>query len=161
MSRSEETPSKTPTGRSPSASQMASMASRVRPPENTESLAKSVRSPSSSRSWLHSMAPRRVRWRAGRSLAPPVRSLRRLERRVRRDFGWSILTRAAASSMARGNPSSLTQISAMAGALSAVISKPRFAALARSMNSLTASYWERTSMGGSRLVSGTESGGTA
>ena len=52
---------------SPFSPQTASAASRVQPPANTASLAKSVRSSSSRRPWLHSSVARRVRWRPGRS----------------------------------------------------------------------------------------------
>ena len=62
--------------------------------------------------------------------------------------------RAAASSIARGNPSSLTHISATAGALSLVTAKSGFAACARSMNSRTASYWVSFSNGGRLAGSG-------
>src|SRR5215210_5669475 len=71
-------PSKAPTGRSPSASQTASIASIVRPPEKTASLPKSTCSPSSRSAKLHSMVALKVRCLSGRSRAPPVRSFRRL-----------------------------------------------------------------------------------
>ena len=76
-------------------------------------------------------------------------------------LGGRSLTLAAASSMASGRPSSLAQISATAGAFSLVIAKSAFAALALSMKSLTASYWEKVSKPGNLFGSGTESGGTA
>ena len=50
------------------------------------------------------------------------------------------MTRAAASSMARGKPSSRAQISATAGAFSFVTSKSGRTACARWMNRATASY---------------------
>ena len=56
--------------------------------------------------------------------------------------------------MARGKPSSLTQISATAGALWLVTKKSGFTAVARSTKSLIASYWVRTSKGGRILGSG-------
>lgn len=161
LSTSEETPSKASMGRSPCASQTASIASSVRPPEKMAIRAKSVFSPSSRRVWLHSMAPLRVLCLSGRSLAPPVRSLRRLVRRARMELGGKSFMRAAASSMARGSPSRRAQISATAGAFSEVISKPAFVASARSIKSLTASYWERTSKVGNLFGSGIASGGTA
>jgi hypothetical protein len=55
------------------------------------------RSPSSSRSWLHSSAARSVRCRAGRSRAPPVRRLRNWSRRRLSAGGgsaWSARRRA-------------------------------------------------------------------
>ena len=42
-------------------------------PANTARSANACRSRSSSRSWLHSIAARRVRWRSGASRGPPVR----------------------------------------------------------------------------------------
>jgi hypothetical protein len=49
--------------------------------------------------------------------------------------------RAAASSIARGRPSSRWHISATAGAFSLVIWKSGLAFVARSMKRRTASYW--------------------
>ena len=69
-----------------------------------------------SRSWLQSIAPRSVCCRAGRSRAPPVRSCSRCSSRASIAAGVSSLTRAAASSIARGRPSSRMQISAVARA---------------------------------------------
>jgi hypothetical protein len=61
------------------------------------------------------MVALKVRCRSGRSRAPPVRSFRRLVSLCSIDLGGSTVILAAASSMARGRPSSLTQISATAG----------------------------------------------
>ena len=116
-------------GRSPSASQTASMASRVRPPEKTARRAKSSCSPSSRSAWLHSIVLLKVRCRSGRSRAPPIRSFRRLPSLFSIALGGSILILAAASSMASGSPSSLTQISATAGAFSLVTLKSGFDSL--------------------------------
>src|SRR5215210_1169435 len=159
LSSREERPSRASKGRSPSGSHMASMASRVRPPENTARRAKSTRSPSSSSAWLHSMVPLRVRCRSGRSRAPPLRSFRRLPSRSSIAEGVSSFMRAAASSMARGSPSSLAQISATAGAFPSMTEKSGLAALARSIKSLTASYWLSLSIGGRRPGRGSSRGG--
>ena len=67
---------------------------------------------------LQSIVPLKVCWRAGRFLAPPVSSFRRLPKRDSSACGGSSLVLAAASSIARGSPSSLAQISATAGAFS-------------------------------------------
>ena len=63
------------------------------------------------------MASRSVCWRAGTSRAPPVSSGGAVQPLQQRDGGRS-RTRAAASSMARGRPSSRRQISATTGASS-------------------------------------------
>src|SRR5215210_7891937 len=96
----------------------------------------------------------RVLCLSGRSRAPPVRSFRRLPSLFSNALGGSILTIAAASSMAKGSPSSLTQISATAGALSLVIVKSGLTAFARSTKSLTASYCVSRSKGGGALEVG-------
>ena len=56
--------------------------------------------------------------------------------------GVSSRIRAAASSMASGNPSSRAQISATAGAFSLVTQKPGLIAAARSMKRATAANIE-------------------
>jgi hypothetical protein len=68
--------------------------------------------------------------------------------------------RAAASSIARGRPSSLAQISTTAGAFSSVREKSGLTARARSTKSLMASYSGRCSRGGRDSGSGNERGGT-
>ena len=70
------------------------------------------------------MASRIVRWRAGRSRAPPVSSGSRGSSRASSAAGGRTLTRAAASSMASGRPSSRVQTAATAAALSALRAKP-------------------------------------
>ena len=62
--------------------------------------------------------------------------------------------------MAKGSPSNLAQISTIAGAFSSVREKSGLTAIARSTNSLTASYRVRNSTGGSDSGSGSERGGT-
>ena len=68
--------------------------------------------------------------------------------------------RAAANSIASGNPSRCTQISAMVRAFVAVIWKLGFTLRARSRKRLTAAYWERTSIVRECLRSGSASGRT-
>ena len=62
------------------------------------------------------MVARRVCWRGGRSRGPAVSRSRARSRRSRIASGVRTLTRAAASSSARGRPSRRRQISATAGA---------------------------------------------
>ena len=71
------------------------------------------------------------------------------------------LIRAAASSIASGNPSRRTQISAMAGALALVTWNSGLTAWARWMKSATASYCDSATRSGKCLGSGTARGGTA
>ena len=70
------------------------------------------------------LACRRVR-------APPVSSGNRCSSRFSRACGGSILTNAAANSMASGRPSRREQISATAGALALVTAKSGLTACAR------------------------------
>ncbi len=74
------------------------------------------------------------------SRGPPVRRSKRCSSRARSACGESSFARAAASSIASGRPSSLTQISAIAGAFALVTAKSAFTARARSTKSATASY---------------------
>ena len=108
------------------------------------------------------MAARRVRWRSGRLRGPEVRIERRRLSRDRICSGVSTLVRVAASSMARGRPSSRAVISATTGAFCSVSTNREFAAWARSVNSRTASTSPSADRPvGSRPGSGTWSGGTA
>ncbi|HSK85606.1 MAG TPA: hypothetical protein VK902_19710, partial [Rubrobacter sp.] len=68
-------------------------------------------------------------------------------------WGVSSFILAAASSIARGSPSNLAQISATAGAFSLVKEKSAFTARARSMKSLMDSYLLSVSIGGRYLGS--------
>ena len=95
-----------------SAPATASAASIVQPPGKTASRRKTVCSSGESRSWLQAIVSRIVCCRAGRVRAPPVSSGKRGSSRVSSAAGGSTLTRAAASSMASGKPSSRAQISA-------------------------------------------------
>ena len=78
------------------------------------------------------------RCRAGRSWAPPVRRSSRFSSRPRIACGESSFTRAAASSIASGSPSSRRQIPATAAAFSSVSSKSGLTARARSRKNSTA-----------------------
>jgi hypothetical protein len=137
-STSEVSPSRASTPSAPG-SHTASADSSVQPPANTDSRASSRRSVSVSRSWLQAMAPRRVRCRSGRVLAPVVSRVRRCWSRGRIWAGVSTLVRVAASSMARGSPSSRAAISATAGTFSVVSRNSGRTAWARSTNSAVAS----------------------
>ena len=81
--------------------------------------------------------------------------------RASRAFGAKNLTLAAASSMARGKPSSRAQMPATAGALALVTWKSGLTAWARSIKSATASYCESVTRSGRCLGSGSDNGGTA
>src|SRR6266571_233534 len=106
------------------------------------------------------MVARSVRWRSGRSRAPPVNIWNRRSNLASNACGDRSLMRAAASSRARGNPSRRTQISATAGALVFVTWKSGLTACARSIKSATDSYCESATRSGRRLVSGSASAGT-
>ena len=120
----------------------------VHPPGKTARRRKSVCSSGVRKSWLQAIVLRIVCWRAGRVRAPPVNSGNRCSSRFSSAWGGSILTKAAASSIAKGNPSSREQISATAGALAVVTVKSGLTACARSMKSRTASYWLSASTDG-------------
>ncbi len=96
---------------SASSGQTASTASMVHPPAKTAIRRKHTRSVSLSRSWLHSMAASRVRCRGSPARLPPVSSRNLLPSRADSCATVSALTRAAASSMASGMPSSWRQMS--------------------------------------------------
>ena len=81
---------------------------------------------------------RSVRWRSGRSRAPPESSCSRRSNRSSSASGENSLTLAAASSMASGSPSSRRQISSTVEAFAAVSSKAGATATARSQKSRTA-----------------------
>ena len=92
-----------------------------------------------SSSLLHSIALRSVRWRSGRSRALPWRMSSRSSSRARSSSTEKRLTRAAASSIARGRPSSRRQIATRSPTLPSVTSNPGRTACARSTKSCTAS----------------------
>ena len=104
----------------------------------------------------NAMAACNVSWRAGRFARPAGEESERLCRRASSAGGEKSLTRTAASSIARGRPSSLRQISATAGALPLVSWKSGWTARARWTKKATASYWSQrglpTAAGGSRAL---------
>ena len=83
----------------------------VTPAGKTASRSASVRSGSVSRSQLQSTTARSVRWRGSAVRLPPVSSWKRSSRRWASCSGDIVRSRAAASSMASGRPSSRRQIS--------------------------------------------------
>ena len=103
---------------------------------------------------------RSVFCRAGKSRAPPTRKLRRSLNSISIFCGGNTRTRAAASSIASGKPSSCWQISTTADTFSFVTVKAGFTATARSINIATASYCVSRSNGGNRFGSGRDKGGT-
>ena len=98
-----------------SASQTSSAASSVKLPPKAPHRAKAARSASASRSWLQAIVARSVRWRAGASRAPCVRTGRRRSSRSRRRSADIVRRRAAASSIASGRPSRRRQIASATG----------------------------------------------
>ena len=92
----------------------ASAASSVNGPANTDSRHSTTRSVSGSRSKLQSIAARSVWWRGMTVRLPPVSSRNRSSSRSAICWTDSARTRAAASSMASGMPSSRRQISTTA-----------------------------------------------
>ena len=89
------------------------------PPAKTDDRRNTARSGSSRRSWLHAMASRRVRWRAGRSTGPPVSSSSRCSSRSR------IALRTTAASA--GTPPARSPGEARPGAGTAPPRRPRSA----------------------------------
>jgi hypothetical protein len=85
------------------------------------------------------MAARRVWWRSTAARRPPVSNRNRSSRWAAISPGARAMTRAAASSMAKGMPSSLRQISAIAGPSADPRTKSAPAASALSRNSCAAS----------------------
>jgi hypothetical protein len=115
-------------------------ASGVIVPGNTASRSASRRSWSSSRSQLQATTARSVRCRGSAVRLPPVGSWNRSPKRAATCSTGSARTRAAASSIASGSPSSRRQISTTAVTLSWVTAKPGWTATARSANSRTTGW---------------------
>src|SRR6266536_542200 len=99
------------------------------------------------RSRLQSNNARSVWWRGNAVLLPDVSSRKRSLRWRAIWSGVSAATRAAASSIARGMPSSRRQISATVAAFERVSAKPDKTVLARSMNRRTASLFASSARG--------------
>lgn len=116
------------------------------------------------------MVSRMVRWRSGRSRAPPVstckaapvptRSRPSPRSRASNTLGGSSLTHAAASSIASGSPSRRAQIAAIAPALASVRAKVGLTAWARCTKRSTAGYCSRASGAIAPGSAGNASGGT-
>ena len=160
MSTSDDIASRTSTPRSWRASATASPASSVHPPTNTERRRKSACSGGESSSWVQSIVARSVCCRAGRSRGP-VRKSRLRSRRAASAAGESSFTRAAASSIASGRPSSRAHTAATAAEFSAVSAKPGTMAPARSTKRATAGERASSSSDGRCAGSGTTSVATA
>ena len=96
-----------------------------------------VRAPRSSSARLHEIVSPNVRWRGGLSRGPPVSSSNGCASRGTISAGDRSLTRAAASSIANGRPSTRAQIAPTAPAFASERRKSGRAALARSRKSST------------------------
>ena len=108
-------------------------------PANTASRRSSTCSCGVSRSWLQSMVARKVRCRGGAVRLPVVSSPNRSASRSAICSTDSARTRAAASSIASGTPSSARHSAATAPTLAGPMVKPGSDAAARSANSRIAS----------------------
>ena len=97
-------------------SQTAAAASIVHEPGKTDRRRKADRSCAESRSWLHAIAVRRSRCRAGASRGLEVSTAIRRSSRKASSLGVNMRSRAAASSSASGRPSRPTQMSTSARA---------------------------------------------
>ena len=115
----------------------AHAAGRSNPPANTEHLASSVFSVSSSRSWDHATAWRSVWWRS-RPRRDPTSSRNRSSSRSRNSVAVIDCMREAASSIANGIPSRRPQISTTAPASAPVSEIPGATAPARCRNRVAA-----------------------
>ena len=111
-----------------------SAASSPNPPRKTPRRSSSSRWSSPSSRVLHSMVACMVRWRSGRSRAPPASSVSAWSSRSTIASGVRTLARAAASSSASGAPSSAAQIASTDAAFSSVTAKSGLTARARSTN---------------------------
>ena len=129
-------------------------------PAKTPRQANSACSSGDSREKLQSRVFCRVRCRSGRSRGPPVRTPIGLPSRASSAWGGSSLTRAAASSMASGKPSSRRQISATAPTFWPVSLNLGATAWARSVNSRTEAYCPAVPASRAAPAGGTGSGGT-
>ncbi len=130
--------------------QTPSAASTVAPPAKTARRRSSARSASVSSSQLQSTTARSVWCWRGAVRAPPVSSRNRSSSRAASCSALIVRSRAAASSMASGIPSSARQIRVTAGTVSSVTVKPERAAAARSFSSRTAAYAMACSASASR-----------
>ena len=152
----------------PGSAQTTSAASNVAPPLNAANLRNTTCSAGSRRSWLQSTRRRSVCWRGSIPRPLPVRSEKRSSRRAVMSTSVRERSRAAASSMASGNPSRRsTSCTARACSSGRIVKSDRTAvarAARRSRASSRASggIAHETSPGtasGSRLVASTYSPG--
>ena len=88
---------------------------------------------------LHAIVARRVRWRDGAFRCPTVSNEIRWSSRESRSRGGRTLTRAAASSIASGSPSSRAQIPAIASPSPGCMVRLGATSKARCANSSSAS----------------------
>ena len=123
----------------PSAEHTVSAASRSNPPVNTPSRSNSCRSAGPSRSYDQSTAARSVWCRSTAVRSPPVSRRNRWSKRRANSSGVRTPSRAAASSMASGNPSRRRHSLTTAAVFSASSTKSGRTARPRSTNSRTAS----------------------
>src|SRR5215469_3361682 len=140
---------------------MSSAASSSNPPANTEQRAHNSRSAALQSPQLHSIEARSVCCRAGRARPPRVNSPSRSPSRSSICSADSTGSRAAASSMASGMPSSRRQILATAAAFASVTANPGTTCAARSANKLTAGNRASSATLSGRPACGAGSGGTA
>ena len=120
--------------------QMATAVCTVAPAGNTASRSASSRSSGASRSQLHSTTARSVRWRGMAVRLPPVSSRNRLDSRAAISPIGITRSRAAASSMASGRPSSRRTISVTWATVVSSTQKPALTACARSISRRTAGW---------------------
>ena len=139
----------------------ASAASIVNPPVNTASRRNRICSGSVSSAWLHSIAPRRVRWRGRAVLLPEESNPNTSSSLAAICWGSSTRARAAASSMARGSPSRRRQICATAAAFSSPNANEGRTAWVRSTNNRIASLAAATARVTGLPASGSVSAGTS
>ncbi len=144
-------------GRS-SPEQIASTASMPAPPANTPRRRKTRCSSSSRWSWLHEIVVRSVWCRAGRSGELASRTSSGRASRRSRSAGCSRRMRPAASSSARGNPSSRRAISAIASTFAGSSRKLGCTRWMRSTSSCTAGDVPTASIDVCSTGSGTASG---
>ncbi|MFC6894288.1 hypothetical protein ACFQGX_01930 [Nonomuraea dietziae] len=135
--RSHSTAATSASGR-PAAAPAASATSRGKLPLSTDSASHSTRCSAPHRAWLHSTSERRSRWRARTFVLEPARSGQRSSIRSSSSASGSERRQPAASSMARGTPSRLLQISSAKGRVASISSNPWSTARARSTNSASA-----------------------
>ncbi len=119
--------------------------SKVQPPANTESLRRKICSDSVSKPQLHSIEARMVWWRGRIDRLSLTSKEKDSLNCFKISFTWKMFMCAAASSIAKGIPSTRRQIFATVWAFSFVRVNDEKANIARSANNLTASYSAKAS----------------